>query len=60
MTGSTVPALIGGSFVESDSDEIAHWNVAIIAPPLIVSDEELEEGLEILGSVPELADRHCI
>ena len=29
----------------------AHWNVVVIAPPLIVSRDELEEGLSILDEV---------
>jgi taurine--2-oxoglutarate transaminase len=36
----------------------SHWNVLFVAPPLTVSKEELEEGLQKLDSVLEIADRH--
>jgi taurine---2-oxoglutarate transaminase len=28
-----------------------HWNVIIVAPPLTITREELDEGLEILDEV---------
>jgi taurine--2-oxoglutarate transaminase len=34
----------------------SHWNVVLIAPPLVISREELEEGLAILDDVLSLAD----
>jgi taurine--2-oxoglutarate transaminase len=33
-----------------------HWNVVMIAPPLVISREELEEGLAVLDDVLALAD----
>jgi taurine---2-oxoglutarate transaminase len=35
---------------------MTHWNVIIVAPPLTITREELEEGLEILDEVLALAD----
>jgi len=35
---------------------MTHWNVIIIAPPLTITREELDEGLEILDDVLSLAD----
>ncbi len=35
-----------------------HWNVVIIAPPLNITREELDEGLGILDEVLALADEH--
>jgi taurine--2-oxoglutarate transaminase len=33
-----------------------HWNVVMIAPPLVISREELEEGLAVLDDVLAVAD----
>ncbi len=35
-----------------------HWNVFAITPPLTITREELDEGLEILDDVLTLADEH--
>jgi taurine---2-oxoglutarate transaminase len=35
-----------------------HWNVFAITPPLNITREELDEGLEILDDVLTLADEH--
>ena len=35
-----------------------HWNVFAITPPLNITREELDEGLEILDDVLSLADEH--
>jgi len=35
-----------------------HWNVVVIAPPLVITESELAAGLEILDGVLELADRY--
>jgi taurine--2-oxoglutarate transaminase len=35
-----------------------HWNVVMIAPPLVIAREELQEGLEILDEVLAIADEH--
>jgi taurine--2-oxoglutarate transaminase len=34
------------------------WNLVIIAPPLTISEEELEEGLDAIEAGLEVADRH--
>ncbi|HET9675363.1 MAG TPA: aminotransferase class III-fold pyridoxal phosphate-dependent enzyme [Gaiellaceae bacterium] len=36
-----------------------HWNVVIIAPPLTITREELDEGLGILDEVLAIADEHA-
>jgi len=36
-----------------------HWNVFAITPPLNITREELDEGLEILDDVLTLADEHA-
>ena len=36
---------------------MTHWNVVMVAPPLVISREELEEGLSILDDALTLADQ---
>jgi taurine--2-oxoglutarate transaminase len=35
-----------------------HWNVVMIAPPLTITREELDEGLAVLDDVLSIADEH--
>ena len=35
---------------------MTHWNVVIVAPPLTITREEVEEGLDVLDEVLALAD----
>jgi 4-aminobutyrate aminotransferase-like enzyme len=35
-----------------------HWNILAITPPLTITREELDEGLEILDGVLEIADEY--
>jgi taurine--2-oxoglutarate transaminase len=35
-----------------------HWNVVIVAPPLTITREELDEGLGILDEVLAIADEY--
>lgn len=37
---------------------IAMRNVVIFAPPLVVTDDELDEGIDLLDQALEVADRH--
>ena len=37
---------------------MTHWNVAIVAPPLTITREELDEGLAILDDVLAVADEY--
>lgn len=34
-----------------------HWHTVLIIPPLIITEEQLREGFEILGKALEIADR---
>src|SRR5919197_312586 len=36
-----------------------HWNVVMIAPPLTITREELDEGLGILDEALAVADEYC-
>jgi taurine---2-oxoglutarate transaminase len=37
-----------------------HWNVVIVAPPLTITREELDEGLAILDDVLAIADEYSV
>ena len=37
-----------------------HWNVIILAPPLNITREELDEGLSILDEALAVADEHTV
>lgn len=36
-----------------------HWNVLGITPPLVINEEELEEGLAVIDEALEVADGFC-
>jgi taurine---2-oxoglutarate transaminase len=38
---------------------MTHWNVVMVCPPLTITREELDEGLEILDEALALADEHA-
>lgn len=35
------------------------WNYIFVAPPLTITREEMDEGLEIISKAIEIADQHC-
>src|ERR687886_155028 len=39
---------------------MTHWNVIIVAPPLTITRDELDEGLEILDEVLAIADSYSV
>jgi taurine--2-oxoglutarate transaminase len=38
---------------------MTHWNVVMVCPPLTITREELDEGLEILDEALAVADEHA-
>jgi adenosylmethionine-8-amino-7-oxononanoate aminotransferase len=36
---------------------MVHWNVVILAPPLIITPAEAKRGLSVLDEVLEIADK---
>jgi len=36
------------------------WNYIFVAPPLTISESEIEEGLAILSEAISIADKHCV
>jgi taurine--2-oxoglutarate transaminase len=49
-------ATIGKAALERGLYLMMHWNVIIVAPPLTITREELDEGLEKLDEALALAD----
>jgi taurine--2-oxoglutarate transaminase len=39
---------------------MTHWNVIMICPPLTITRDELEEGIEILDEALSVADEFCV
>lgn len=35
------------------------WNYIFIAPPLIITKEQMDEGLDIISQAISIADKHC-
>jgi taurine--2-oxoglutarate transaminase len=36
------------------------WNYIFIAPPLIITEEQIDEGMAILSEALKIADAHCV
>jgi adenosylmethionine-8-amino-7-oxononanoate aminotransferase len=34
-----------------------HWHTALIIPPLIITEEQLADGFEVLGEALKITDR---
>jgi taurine---2-oxoglutarate transaminase len=39
---------------------MTHWNVVMVCPPLTITRDELDEGLEILDEALAVADEHAV
>jgi len=35
------------------------WNYIFIAPPLIITEDQIDEGLNIISQAISIADGHC-
>jgi taurine--2-oxoglutarate transaminase len=44
--------------LDAGLDLFVHWNVIMVAPPLNVTREELDEGLAILDEALAIADEY--
>ncbi len=51
-------ARIGKTAMAKGLSLMSHWNVSIVAPPLTITREELDEGLAILDEVLDVADEY--
>jgi len=49
-------AKLAKAAMESGLYLMTHWNVIVVAPPLTITREELDEGLGVLDEVLSLAD----
>jgi len=36
------------------------WNYIFVCPPLIVTEEQIDEGLEIISKAISIADEYCV
>jgi taurine--2-oxoglutarate transaminase len=45
--------------IERGLYSFAHWNVLAVTPPLTITREELDEGLEIFDEVLAIADEYA-
>jgi taurine--2-oxoglutarate transaminase len=50
---------ISKACIERGLYPFVHWNVFAITPPLTITREELDEGLEIVDDVLSIADEYC-
>jgi taurine---2-oxoglutarate transaminase len=50
---------LGKSAMERGLYLFVHWNVVMIAPPLTIMREELDEGLDVLDDALAVADEHA-
>jgi taurine--2-oxoglutarate transaminase len=39
---------------------MTHWNVVMVCPPLTITREEIDEGIEILDEALAVADEHTV
>ena len=49
----------GASLKEQGMHTFVRWNFIFIAPPLCVTEEEIDEGLEIISNALKIADTYC-
>jgi taurine--2-oxoglutarate transaminase len=47
---------LGRAAMERGLSLLIHWNVVVIAPPLVITPEEAQRGLEILDDILQIAD----
>src|SRR4029453_15662113 len=51
---------LGKAAMERGLYLFVHWNVVMIAPPLTITREELDEGLALLDAALAVADEHAV
>jgi taurine--2-oxoglutarate transaminase len=37
-----------------------HWNVILVNPPLIINEEQLAEGIQVLGEALKITDQAVV
>ena len=52
-------AALGKAAMERGLYLMTHWNVVVVAPPLTITREELDEGLAALDTALAVADEHA-
>ncbi len=51
---------VGAKLKELGMYTFVRWNYIFIAPPLIVTEEQIDEGMAIISEALKIADEHCI
>jgi taurine--2-oxoglutarate transaminase len=50
---------VAGKLSELGMFTFVRWNWIFIAPPLTITKEQADEGLEIISKALKIADEHC-
>lgn len=50
---------IAASLKEQGMHTFVRWNYIFMAPPLCITEEEIEEGLTIISNALQIADKYC-
>jgi len=50
---------VASSLKEQGMYTFVRWNFIFIAPPLCVTEDQIEEGLAIISNALNIADAHC-
>lgn len=51
---------IGASLRKNGLTTLIRWNIVMIAPPLTITKEQVDEGMEILSKALDIADSYCM
>lgn len=49
-----------GKIAELGMYTMGRWNLVFIAPPLCITKEEIDEGMEIISKALSIADEYCV
>ena len=48
-----------GKIAEQGMYTMGRWNLVFIAPPLCITKDEVDEGMEIISKALSVADEYC-
>ena len=55
---AAISAEIAGKLKELGMFTFVKWNFIFLAPPLIITEEQIDEGIDIISKALEVADQH--
>jgi taurine--2-oxoglutarate transaminase len=50
---------VQAKLIELGMYTMVRWNFIFIAPPLTITEAQMDEGLEIISEALKIADAHC-